>query len=69
MTPAVSPAKLTASPAVLPLKKRVAEEAGYRVQFFSAVLQNRPGQSKISRAENSNRREKSPILRVPKPMP
>ncbi len=45
-----------------------AEKAGYRVQFFSAVLQNRPGQSKISRAENSNRREKSPILRVPKPM-
>ncbi len=49
-------------------RSAAAEEAGYRVQFFSAVLQNRPGQSKISRAENSNRREKSPIPRVPKPM-
>src|SRR5579863_9321876 len=45
-----------------------AEEAGYRVQFFSTVLQNRAGQSKIDGAENSNRREKSPILRIPKPM-
>jgi hypothetical protein len=45
-----------------------AEKAGHRIQFFSAVLQNRPGQSKITSAEDGNRREKSTILSVPKPM-
>src|SRR5579863_4716256 len=49
-------------------RSAAAEKAGYRVQFFSAILQNRPSQSKISGTENSNSREKSPILRVPEPM-
>ena len=43
-----------------------AEKTGYRVQFFSTVLQDGSGQRKVSGAESSDHCEKSAVLAVPK---